>query len=185
MKRKKSDSLSFIILLIILSFISFYYYGESKNRMYKGDVVSKEATILNFKPTLNDYESTDDIEFEIFEYPDKVFKLKYTRIDFEEGKKILSGIGLNKKIVFDFEKQYFNKKIKQNRFLGIKPSIILLGIRQSELEEIPISEYNVEEISHNIFISIVSLIGVLIIVLSFLFKLLKTKIKKYYSQQRV
>ena len=174
---KKIDSLTFPIIIIIFLCIGFYYNNESKKRLFKGDIISKQVTISKFEPKLTDYESTDDIEFEFSEFPEKVFEIGYLRIDFDKGKELISSLEINKKVIIDVEKQYYRKKIEQNAFLGIKPSISILGIRKSEQEEIPILDYNVEIVSKNLLKSYLSFIGALLISLFWIYEYFKSKIK--------
>ncbi|MGJ8593046.1 MAG: hypothetical protein ACSHXF_10880 [Aquaticitalea sp.] len=173
MKTKKSDSFSFAILFILLLCVGCYYYNESQKRLYKGDVISKELTVSDVKPTRSDYESTDDIEIEFEEYRYKTFKISYLRIEESKAKEILSHLELNDKIIIDADKHYFRKKIKQNPFLGIKPSVLILGVRTSQLEEIPIDDYNFEVVSQNLMTSIISFFGVGIIVLIWIYQYYK------------
>jgi hypothetical protein len=174
---KENNSLSYLIILTILLFAGIYYRSESKKRLYKGDIISKEVTVSEFKPMLLDYESTDDIKFEFSEFPDKVFEIDYLLIDFDKGKELLTNLHINDKIIIDVDRQHYNKKISKNTFLGIKHSISILGIRMSEQDEIPVLNYNVEVVSKNLTISYVSFFGALLIVLFWIYEYVKRKTK--------
>lgn len=174
---KKYNSLSYQIILIILLVAGIYYRSESKKRLYKGDIISKEVTVSKFKPKLFDYESTDDIEFEFSEFPDKVFEIDYLLIDFDKGKELLANLNINDKIIIDVDRQHYNNKIYKKPFLGIKHSIYILGIRISEQEEIPVLNYNVEVVSKNLSISYFSFFGALFIIIFWIYEYIKRKTK--------
>lgn len=174
---EKNNSLSYLIILIILLGAGIYYRSESKKRLYKGDIISKEVTVSIFKPKPDDYESTDDIEFEFSEFPDKVFEIDYLLIDFDKGKELLTNLNINDKIIIDVDRQHYNNKIDKNPFLGIKHSISILGVRISEQDELPVLNYNVEVVSKNLTISYFSFFGALLIVLFWIYEYFKRKTK--------
>jgi len=178
MKNKNTQTLSYLIISIILACVSFYYYHEFKKRIYEGDIVTKEVTISTFRPNIYTYEDTDNIELEFVEYPKKTFKISYLGVDYDAGKEIISKLDIHKKVIIDIEKQHYRRKTKQSPFLGIKPTISLLGIRESELIEIPMLDYNVRMKSKNFTLSIMSLIGVIITGFMWAYGYVKNRIRK-------
>ncbi len=177
MKTKNNNIFSYYIILLILIGFTIHFYNQSKIRITRLSINSFKAKVSKYKPVLNEYKDTDDIKFEIREFPNKEFKIDYTKIDFESGKKILSNFEKNKEIIIDVEKDYFKEKIKKGTFLGIKPSISILGIRQSEMIEIPISDYNIKTKSESKTTSLISFIGVLILTFKLIYYYVRKKIK--------
>jgi len=174
---KINETFFFLIFIIILLLFGFYYLNESDKRLYKGDVISKQLTISSFEPTITDYEETNDIRFEFSEYPNKRFKIDYLNIDVVKGLKLVSSVEINKQITIDVERLYFQKKIKQNSILGIKPEINILGARISNDEEIPITDYNSNLIRLNSATSALSFLIAFIILLVWIYDYFKSKRK--------
>lgn len=155
----------------------FYYFNESEKRLYKDDVISKQLTIASFEPNITDYEETDDIRFEFSEYPNKRFKIDYLNIDVVKGMELVSSLEINKQIIIDVERLYFQKKIKQNSILGIKPEINILGARISNDVEIPITDYHLNLVSLNLLTGYLSFIAALILLLLWIYDYFKSKRK--------
>lgn len=172
---KRIESLTYLILIITLLLVGLYYNSESKKRLYKGDIISKQLTIASFEPKISEYEKTDDIRLEFSEFPKKKFKIKYLNIDFDKGMELVSSLEINKKIIIDVERQYFQKKIEQNSFLGIKPEINILGGRISNNVEIPIIDYNLNVIALNLTTSYLSFIAAFILLLLWIYDYYKSK----------